>query len=213
MGQKNGSGKRKPLGEILLEKYIITHEMLDFALELQKKGQGKYLGQIFLEMGVSQEQLNEVLDYFQHRKKIGDILIEDKIILPSQLQEALEKQREKKTFYKPLGRILMDLGYIDYDQYMNTLAKHFLMQIVSLKKFQPSKRLQKILGEVYAKKNKIVVLEDGIGKLKLALSEPSSVLIEEIRRFARLKKKIEFYLAKSSEIDPCLEKLYSDPSN
>lgn len=212
MGQKNGNRKRKPLGEILLEKYIITHEMLDFALELQKKGQGKYLGQIFLEMGISQDQLNEVLDYFQHRKKIGDILIEDKIILPLQLQEALEKQREQKMFYKPLGRILMDLGYIDYDQYMNTLAKHFLMQIVSLKNFQPSKRLQKILGEVYAKKNKIVVLEDGIGKLKLAFAEPSSALIEEIRRFARLEKKIEFYLAKSSELDPCLVKLYADRS-
>jgi predicted DNA-binding protein (UPF0251 family) len=212
MGQKNGNRKRKPLGEILLEKYIITHEMLDFALELQKKGQGKYLGQIFLEMGVSQEQLNEILDYFQHRKKIGDILIEDKVILPSQLQEALEKQHEQKTFYKPLGRILMDLGYIDYDQYINALAKHFLMQIVSLKIFQPSKSLQKVIGEVYAKKNKIVVLEDGIGKLKLAFAEPSSALIEEIRRFARLEKKIEFYLAKSSELDPCLVKLYADRS-
>ncbi len=207
MERKNGARKRKPLGEILLEKYIITHEMLDFALELQKKEKGKYLGQIFLEMGVSQDQLNEILDYFQHRKKIGDILIEDKVILPAQLQEALERQREKEKLYKPLGRILMDLGYIDYDQYMNALAKHFLMQIVSLKSFQPSKSLQKAIGEVYAKKNKIVVLEDGIGKLKLAFSEPSSALIEEIRRFARLKKKIEFYLAKSSEIDPFLEKL------
>jgi hypothetical protein len=106
----------------------------------------------------------------------------------------------------------MDLGYIDYDQYINALAKHFLMQIVSLKIFQPSKSLQKVIGEVYAKKNKIVVLEDGIGKLKLAFAEPSSALIEEIRRFARLEKKIEFYLAKSSELDPCLVKLYADRS-
>jgi CRISPR/Cas system CSM-associated protein Csm2 small subunit len=213
MERKNGDRKKKPLGEILLEKYIITHEMLDFALELQKKEKGKYLGQIFLEMGVSQDQLNEILDYFQHRKKIGDILIEDKVILPAQLKEALERQREKEKFYKPLGRILMDLGYIDYDQYINALAKHFLMQIVSLKIFQPSKSLQKVIGEVYAKKNKIVVLEDGIGKLKLAFAEPSSALMEEIRRFARLKKKIEFYLAKSSEIDPFLEKLSPDLPN
>jgi MSHA biogenesis protein MshE len=134
-------------------------------------------------------------------------LVEDKVILPFQLEEALAKQRKEKKFYKPLGRVLMDLGYIDYDQYMNALAKHFLMQVVSLKNFQPSKRLQKIIGEVYARKNKIVVLEDNIGKLKLAFSDPSSALMEEIRRFTRLKKKIEFYLAKSSEIDPCLEKL------
>jgi type IV pilus assembly protein PilB len=210
MERKNGTRTRKPLGEILLEKYIITQEMLDFALELQKKERGKYLGQIFLELGIPQDQLNEALDYFQHRKKIGDILVEDKIILPAQLREALAKQREGGKFNKPLGRILMDFGYIDYDQYINALAKHFLMQVVSLKNFQPSKRLQKIIGEVYAKKNKIVVLENGLDKLKLALSEPNSTLVEEIRRFALLSKRIEFYLAQSSEIDPCLEKLAAD---
>lgn len=210
MERKNGTRARKPLGEVLLEKYIITQEMLDFALELQKKERGKYLGQIFLELGIPQDQLHEALDYFQHRKKIGDILVEDKIILPAQLQEALAKQREGGRFNKPLGRILMDFGYIDYDQYINALAKHFLMQVVSLKNFQPSKRLQKIIGEVYAKKNKIVVLENGLGKLKLALSEPNSTLVEEIRRFALLSKRIEFYLAQSSEITPCLEKLGAD---
>ena len=210
MERKNGTRTRKPLGEILLEKYIITQEMLDFALELQKKERGKYLGQIILELGIPQDQLNEALDYFQHRKKIGDILVEDKIILPAQLREALAKQREGGRFNKPLGRILMDFGYIDYDQYINALAKHFLMQVVSLRNFQPSKRLQKIIGEVYAKKNKIVVLENGLDKLKLALSEPNSTLVEEIRRFALLSKRIEFYLAQSSEITPCLEKLAAD---
>ena len=51
MEQKIGTKKKKPLGEILLEKYIITHEMLDLALERQQKEGGKYLGQIFLDMG------------------------------------------------------------------------------------------------------------------------------------------------------------------
>jgi hypothetical protein len=210
MERKNGTKKRKPLGEILLEKYIITHEMLDLALERQQKEQGKYLGQIFLEMGISQDQLNDILDYFQHRKKIGDILIEDKIILPSQLEEALQKQREQKKFRKPVGRILVELGYIDYEQYMNALAKHFLMQVISLKNYIPSKKLQKMIGEVYARKNKIVVLEESGEKIKLAFPEPNREIMEDIRRFARLEKKIEFYLARATEIDPWLNKLYPD---
>jgi hypothetical protein len=37
--------------------------------------------------------------------------------------------------------------------------------------------------------------------------------MEDIRRFARLEKRIEFYLAKSSEIDPWLDKMYPDRSH
>jgi hypothetical protein len=130
------------------------------------------------------------------------------MIHPSQLEEALQKQKEEKHLRKPVGRILMELGYIDYEQYMNALAKHFLLQLISLKNFIPSKRLQKMIGEAYARKNKIVVLENSNEKLKLALPEPSLVVMEDIRRFAQLEKRIEFYLAKSSEIDPWLAKLY-----
>jgi len=208
MERSNGEKRRKLLGEILLEKYIITQEMLDSALALQRKDQGKYLGQIFLEMGIDQEQLNQVLDYFQHRKKIGDILLEDNAIVASQLEEALRKQKEEKNPRKPLGRILMELGYINYEQYLNALAKHFVMQVVSLKNFMPSKEQQKIIGELYALKNKVVVLEDGIEKLKLALSEPNLAMMGEIRRFARLEKRIEFYLTRAPEIEPCLDQLY-----
>ena len=211
MKRDNGEKRKKPLGEILLEKYIITQEMLDLALAAQKKDEGKYLGQIFLEMGISQEQLNLVLNYFQHRKKIGDILLEDKVIVPSQLQEALQKQTKEKNSRKPLGRILMELGYIDYEQYLHALAKHFLMQVVSLKDFMPSAKRQQIIGEIYALQNKVVVLEDGVEKLKVALSEPNLEMMEEIRRFARLGKRIEFYLTRSPEIEPCLDRLYSNP--
>jgi len=210
MKRDNGDKSKKPLGEILLEKYIITQEMLDQALAMQKKGEGKYLGQIFLEMGISQERLNQVLDYFQHRKKIGDILLEDKVIIPAQLQEALQKQKEEKNPRKPLGRILMELGHIDYEQYLSALAKHFLMQIVSLKDFMPSAKRQQVIGEIYAWKNKVVVLEDSVEKLKVALSEPNPEIMEEIRRFTRLEKRIEFYLTGSPEIEPCLDRLYSD---
>jgi hypothetical protein len=84
------------------------------------------------------------------------------------------------------------------------------MQVISLQNFIPSKDLQKMIGEGYARKNKILVLEDSDEKLKLAFPEPSLAVMEDIRRFARLEKRIEFYLAKSSEIDPWLDKLYPD---
>jgi hypothetical protein len=82
------------------------------------------------------------------------------------------------------------------------------MQIISLGEFVPSQSLQKLVGEYYAWTKKIIVLQNEDEKIKLVLSEPTLFLIQEIKKFSPEGKRIEFYLAKSAEIEPCLGKLY-----
>jgi hypothetical protein len=209
MGPKTIKLVNKPLGKILLEKSIITPEQLMRALERQKLENGKYLGQIFLEMGIFQDEIHRALDSYHKRKKIGEVLVDAKILTSSQLEEALRKQKELKEDRKPLGKILLELGYINYEQYLQALTRHFIMQIISLKEFVPSQTLQKLVGENYAFMKKIIVLQNEDEKIKMALSEPTIYLIQEIKKFGPEGKRIEFYLAKSAEMEPCLEKLYS----
>jgi hypothetical protein len=208
MGPKTIKLVNKPLGKILLEKSIITPEQLMRALERQKLENGKYLGQIFLEMGIFQDEIHRALDSYHKRKKIGEVLVDAKILTSSQLEEALRKQKELKEDRKPLGKILLELGYINYEQYLQALTRHFIMQIISLKEFVPSQTLQKLVGENYAFMKKIIVLQNEDEKIKMALSEPTIYLIQEIKKFGPEGKRIEFYLAKSAEMDPCLGKLY-----
>ncbi|MFH1757358.1 MAG: hypothetical protein ABH969_04860, partial [Pseudomonadota bacterium] len=61
----------KALGQILVEKNVISSEQLALALRRQKQEKGKYLGEILIEMGVSQGKINKTLDYFNKRKPIG----------------------------------------------------------------------------------------------------------------------------------------------
>ena len=208
MGPKTIKPVNKPLGKILLEKSIITLEQLEWALERQRQENGKYLGQIFLEMGIFQDEIHRALDSYHKRKRIGEVLQDAKILTSSQLEEALKKQKEVKEGRKPLGKILLELGYINYEQYLEGLARHFIMQIISLGEFVPSQSLQKLVGEYYAWTKKIIVLQNEDEKIKLALPEPTIFLIQEIKKFSPEGKRIEFYLAKSAEIEPCLEKLY-----
>ena len=208
MGPKTIKPVNKPLGKILLEKSIITLEQLKWALERQRQENGKYLGQILLEMGIFQDEIHGALDSYHKRKRIGEVLLDAKILTSSQLEEALKKQKEVKEDRKPLGKILLELGYINYEQYLEALARHFIMQIISLGEFVPSQSLQKLVGEYYAWTKKIIVLQNEDEKIKLALPEPTLFLIQEIKKFSPEGKRIEFYLAKSAEIEPCLEKLY-----
>jgi hypothetical protein len=203
----------KTLGQILVEKNIITQTQLELALRRQKQQKGKYLGQILTEMGlVSQEKINRILDTHSKRKRIGEILVDLQIITPQQLENALQKQKEfqKKGTRKTLGTIVMELGYTDYNSYLRALSGHFNMPVVSLDTFYPNPALQKALGEKYAMKNRIVVLENSPARIKLALAEPTHYNIEEIRKAVPFGKTVEFYLANPYEVDSCLRRKF-DP--
>lgn len=201
------------LGQIMVRKNIITQEQLERALERQKREKGKFLGEILLEMGVPQEQVNKVLYYYNKRTPIGQILVDLGVITSKQLEEALEKQKSmvSKLFsYKPLGILLVDLGFINYKTYLNVLSKHFNMPIVHLKYFRLKKALQQKIGEEYALRNKILVLSDDSRRMEVVLSEPSILVQEELQKFMPPGKEIVFKLADPHEIMQVLKATY-DP--
>ena len=68
----------KMLGQILVERNIISPRILQMALDRQKKEKGnfKYIGEILIEMGIPQEKINEALDVYNKRKPIGQIFLE-----------------------------------------------------------------------------------------------------------------------------------------
>ncbi|MGA2956295.1 MAG: hypothetical protein ABSF48_11305 [Thermodesulfobacteriota bacterium] len=198
----------KMLGQILVERSIISPRHVQMALDRQKnqKGKYKYIGEILIEMGIPQEKINEALDVYNKRKPIGQIFLDLKIITPDQLEKALEKQSQfaKVAIRRPLGKLLIEMGFTTYDEYMDALSKHFNIPIVSLKNFYPSPSLQRVVGEKYAQKHRIVVLGDYSEKIKLALNEPNPFVMDELRRVFSSGKRVEFYLANPAEIDYCL---------
>ena len=96
----------KMLGQILVERGIISPKHLQVALDRQKeeKGKFKYIGEILIEMGIPQEKINAALDVYNKRKPIGQIFLDLKIITPDQLEKALEKQSQpaRMVVFKPL---------------------------------------------------------------------------------------------------------------
>ena len=204
----------KMLGQILVERNTISPKHLQMALDRQnqQEGQYKYIGEILFEMGIPQEKINEALDVYDKRKSIGQIFLDLRVITAGELKKALEEQAElaKRGIRKRLGKLLLEMGYISYDQYMSALSKHFNMPIISLNGFFPSSTLQRAIGEAYAEKHQVVVLENSATKIRLALSEPSVFFMDELRRTFPRGKKVEFYLAHPFEMDYCLRQK-SDP--
>ncbi|HNS55154.1 MAG TPA: hypothetical protein PKH25_10295 [Syntrophales bacterium] len=213
MDSKTRPGGEKTLGQILVDKGIISREQLDRALQIKAEQPGKYLGEILFEMGVSQDKINRALYYSNKRKTIGEILVDQKLITPDQLEEALSKQKkikEKWGHTRPLGLLLIELGYINSRGYLTALSKHFNMPILTMKDYQPNPQLQKVIGERYAMERKIIVLENSAKTIKLVLADPSTQVIEELQKAIPPGKSMEFYLASYGEIDESLRRV-ADP--
>jgi hypothetical protein len=136
-------------------------------------------------------------------------LLDLKILSPKELDALLEQQRKLQETMdrQPLGVLLVEMGYTTHEKYLGALSKHFNMPIIPLEDFIPHPSLQKAIGEKYAQKHKIVVLENGLDKIKLAVAEPKENLVYELRKKFVPLKTIEFFLAHPSQIDSCFHRL------
>ena len=110
---------RKALGEILLGLKKVDQNTLDSALEDQKRLNFK-LGDILLQKGVlTKKELDYALALQQGqnpnapilaRKKLGDLLLETGKISPAQLQAALSQQNVSQ---KKIGEVLLEMGFVN----------------------------------------------------------------------------------------------------
>ncbi|HSR13031.1 MAG TPA: hypothetical protein VLS90_16415 [Thermodesulfobacteriota bacterium] len=200
----------KMLGQVLVERNIISARQLAEALDRQKsqRGKRKYIGEILIEMGVSQDLVKEALEIYDKRKPLGQIFVDMEVITPDQLRKALAKQSQLANLgiRKPLGRLLISMEFVSQVQYLEAISKHFNLPVVPLREFMPTPEHQKAVGEAYARRNHVVVLGDYPGKIKIALAEPNPVVMDEIKRAFPPAKRVEFFLAHPAEIDMCLRK-------
>lgn len=209
------SSSSNMIGQILVKKKVITEFDLGVAMERKKLEPNKYLGQILSEMGCSQFKIMKAIYYSNKRKKLGEILVELDIVTKTQLHDLLSHQTHQKQLGNPqsLGSILAYKGIISEENYLTALSAHFSMPLVSLKGFKVSSELQKAVGERYAWRERIVVLKNDDREVTVAIAEPHLSFLENLEKFIPKGKYLTFCLAKSSEIEACLENVLTDEWN
>lgn len=115
--EKIRSGVCRFVGEILLEAGLVTEEVLQQTIEIQKETH-ELLGQILVRQGVlTQEKLVDILELQLNnryekaqrlRKHLGEILLEYQAISRWQLAQALYEQGMRPL---RIGELLVELGY------------------------------------------------------------------------------------------------------
>jgi MSHA biogenesis protein MshE len=136
--------------------------------------------------------------------RLGDVLVQQRLISQEQLMQTLELQR---TTGKKMGRLLIETGIITEELLANGLARQLRIPFVNLKTFPFRADVVKLLPESAARRFKALVLEDKGDTLLVALGDPLDLFAyDELARI--LKRNISIAAVPESGLVPAFDRLY-----
>jgi len=194
------------VGDLLIERKLISPEHLQEALELQKVFPDQPIGQLLCRLGfIKDSDLRSVLDQKNKRRKLSDILLKDHIISQQKLSHAYEASKKSNI---PLEKALLNLGYVDEEQIAQALANQFDLPYVKINSLNIDTTLSRFITAAYAQKHQIVPISKIGNTLTLAMIEPlKNYVLMELEDSIRLR--IISAIASESSIVSVLNRLYN----
>jgi type IV pilus assembly protein PilB len=140
-------------------------------------------------------------------KRIGEVLVEEGMISPEQLQKALDRQKETSL---SLGETLVELGALTEDALFHFLAIQHGMEFVDLSTFTATPELLKICSESVARKLMVFPLELKGKTLRLVTSNPENPALLHLDYDLVVPAGTEFevVLTKNSDLQKFLDRQF-----
>jgi len=131
-------------------------------------------------------------------KKIGEILIEQGLITPQQLKEALEAQKNGNN--KRLGEIFVEAGIITKEELYEVLQYVYETEYVDLSNYVIDPEVISLIPEKIALQFKLIPISKSDYELIIAMANPLDVYaIDFVRSHTKIKK-IKSLLAPEEDI-------------
>src|SRR5471032_258343 len=136
--------------------------------------------------------------------RIGNLLVQEKLISQEQLTLALEQQKRSG---RKLGRVLIENGYATEEGISETLAKQLKIPYLNLKHYNINVQVARVLPEMLARRFRALLLEDKGNTYLVAMGDPTDLFAyDEIVR--SLKRDIELVLVNESQVLETIDRIY-----
>lgn len=106
------------------------------------------------------------------RIRLGDLLVENKLISEAQLNAALDEQ--KKT-HRKLGKTLIDLGYIAESELLTLLSQQLNIPYLNLKQHSVDPETFKRIPEILARRFRAIALSVEGEEVLIGMTDPSDI--------------------------------------
>jgi type IV pilus assembly protein PilB len=117
-------------------------------------------------------------------ERIADVLIEDGLLLPSQLEEAVGLQQKEGG---RLLKILTDKQFVTDQDMTVSMGRCLNTPLINLSKVRVPEEVMSLVPRELAKANKLVPIARLNGKLFVAMADPTNVLaVDDVKRRVQL---------------------------
>ena len=118
-------------------------------------------------------------------ERIADVLIEDGLLLPNQLEEAIGLQQKEGG---RLLKILTDKDFVTDQDMAFSMGRCLNTPPINLAKLRVPEEIMDLVPREMAKKNKLVPIARLNGKLFIAMADPTNVLaVDDVKRRVHLE--------------------------
>ncbi len=136
--------------------------------------------------------------------RMGDLLVQQKLISQEQLQFALEQQKRSG---RKLGRVLVDNAFVTEEQISEALAKQLNIPYINLKYYNINLELVRQLPENQARRFRSIVLEERNGMLLVGMADPTDLFgFDEVTRI--LKRDIDVAVVTEGQLLESIDRGY-----
>ena len=138
------------------------------------------------------------------RVRVGELLLEQKLINEHQLKTALAEQARSG---RRLGRVLTDLGMVTEQAFHEALAKHLRIPFMDLRQVQLAPDAVRLLPEAQARRSRGLVLQADEAGALVAMADPTDLLAYD-ELAAALKRPIRLALVKEADLLRTIDAVY-----
>ncbi|MFA5824669.1 MAG: ATPase, T2SS/T4P/T4SS family, partial [Gallionellaceae bacterium] len=136
--------------------------------------------------------------------RLGDLLVQQKLITMEQLIFALNQQ---KASGRKLGSVLVDNAYVTEDQMSEAVARQLNIPFINLKHYNVNLEIVRRLPENQARRFRAIALEVRNGTLLIGMTDPTDLFAyDEISRL--LKSDIDLAVVTESQLLETVDRVY-----
>jgi MSHA biogenesis protein MshE len=140
----------------------------------------------------------------QKRLRLGDLLVEHKLISEGQLQAALQEQKKSG---RKLGRVLIENGYVKEDTLLNLLSSQLNLPFVDLNTYQFQPEISRLIPETLSRRYRVLALEEKNNAILVGMADPTNIFAyDEVVKV--LKRPVSMAVVKESDLLQGIDKVY-----
>lgn len=141
-------------------------------------------------------------------KRLGELLLERKVINERQLQKAYQVQKEKGGL---LGNILVLLGYSTEEQIAQALTTQFGFPYLPLANYEIDAPVVKLIPENVATQYNLIAIDKIGNSLTVAMSDPLNIhAIEDVELITNCK--VQVFVSTQTDIKEAINRYYGSVS-